>query len=115
MSSAELNFSPDLFGPGVWFLLHTSSLRYPVKPTADDKKHFNSFIRSIQYALPCGGCCRGFKAILEMTKFGAKDLKSRDALFAWTVLAHSLVNKKIGKPERNDPKFWKSQYMKLAN
>jgi hypothetical protein len=66
------------------------------------------------YIIPCDGCCKGFKAILEMTKFGAKDLKSRDTLFAWSVLAHSLVNKKKGKAERNDPEMWKKQYLRLA-
>jgi hypothetical protein len=90
------------------------ALRYPVKPSVEDKKHFNSYIRTLQYVVPCDGCCKGFKAILEMTKFGAKDLKNRDALFAWTVLAHSLVNKKTGKSERNDPEMWKKQYLKLA-
>jgi hypothetical protein len=109
------NFPPDLWGPGFWFsAIHLPALRYPIKPTAEDKKHFGDYIRSMVYIIPCDGCCKGFKAILEMTKFGAKDLKSRDALFAWSVKAHSLVNKKTGKPERNDPEMWKKQYMKLA-
>ena len=85
-----------------------------MNPTPTDKKNYNNFIKSMQFVLPCEGCCKGFKAILEMTKFGAKDLKTRDTLFAWTVLAHSLVNQKTGKAARNDPEFWKGQYMKLA-
>lgn len=85
-----------------------------MNPTVDDKKNYGSFIKSIQYILPCDGCCRGFKTILEATKFGAKDLKSRDTLFAWTVLAHAMVNQKTGKPARNEPEYWKRQYLKLA-
>lgn len=108
------NFDPTLWGPGFWFSLHLAALRFPVNPTAEDKKHFGDFVRTIQYILPCAGCCKGFKAILEMTKFGAKDLKTRDTLFAWTVLAHSLVNRKTGKPEKNDPIMWKTKYMALA-
>ena len=113
-ANAALNFDPKLWGPGFWFALHLSALRFPVNPTTADKKNYSDFIKSMQYVLPCEGCCKGFKAILEMTKFGVKDLKTRDALFAWTVLAHSLVNSKTGKPARNEPDFWKKQYMKLA-
>jgi hypothetical protein len=109
-----LNFDPQLWGPSVWFLIHTSSLRYPMNPTADDKKHFGDFIRSLQYVLPCVGCCAGFKKVLEVTKFGAKDLKNRDTLFAWTVKAHAMVNVKTGKPARDDVEFWRKQYLALA-
>jgi len=85
-----------------------------MNPTADDKTHFADFYKNLQYTLPCDGCCKGFKKVLEITKFGAKDLKNRDALFAWTVKAHALVNAKLGKTPRDDPEFWKKQYLALA-
>jgi len=115
MNANVPGFDPTVWGPGTWFFLHTAALRYPVKPTADDKKRFCAFIKNLQYVLPCTGCCKGFAAILQATNFGAKDLKDRKSLFAWTVLAHSLVNKKLGKSERNDPAYWYSKYMALAN
>lgn len=113
-SKEKTNFPPKIWGPGVWFLLHLSALRFPSNPTIEDKKNYSNFIKSLQYVLPCEGCCKGFKTILEMTKFGAKDLKNQDTLFAWTVKAHSIVNVKTGKQPRDDPDFWKKQYMKLA-
>lgn len=114
MTMKKSNFDPKMWGSGTWFLLHLAAVRYPANPTAEDKKNFSTFIKSLQFVLPCDGCCKGFKTILEMTKFGPKDLKNRDTLFAWTVLAHSLVNQKTGKPARNEPDYWFKQYSKLA-
>jgi hypothetical protein len=70
--------------------------------------------RSLRFVLPCDGCCKGFEKILEITKFGAKDLTNRNTLFAWTVKAHALVNAKTGKAPRDDPEFWMKQYLALA-
>jgi len=109
------NFNPEIWGPSVWLMIHLAALRYPNNPTAADKKHFLAFYNSIPFILPCNGCCVGFSKILEITKFGAKDLKNTDALFAWTVKAHSLVNIKTGKAPRDDPGFWKGQYLALVN
>jgi len=114
MNRTSPNFNPELWGSSTWFLIHLSALRYPMNPTLEDKKHFGAFFKNLRYILPCTGCCKGFERILEVTKFGAKDLKNRDTLFEWTVTAHSMVNEKTGKAPRNDPVFWKKQYMALA-
>ena len=112
--SHETNFPPDLWGPGMWFTLHAAALRYPARPSVADKNHMYGFITNLQYVLPCTGCCVGMGKILEMTTFGAKDLASSDALFAWTVKAHSIVNEKTGKPARNDWQKWKKSYLALS-
>ena len=109
-----INFSPDLWGPSFWFCIHILALRYPMNPTAADKKNYGTFFKSLRFVLPCDGCCKGFERILELTKFGSKDLANRDTLFAWTVKAHSLVNAKTGKPPRDEPAFWKEKYLALA-
>ena len=109
-----MNFDPNLWGSSMWLVLHTAALKYPNKPSAADKNNMHKFVTSLQYVLPCEGCCRGFQTILDRTKFGAKDLKNSDALFAWTVLAHAMVNEKLGKPGRRDWKLWKARYLSLA-
>jgi hypothetical protein len=108
------NFDPKLWGGHFWLVTHLSSLRYPENPTESDKRHFFAFYKNLQYILPCDGCCKGFQIILEQTKFGDKDLKNRDRLFAWTVKAHDMVNAKTGKPTGTHWKVWKQRYMKLA-
>jgi hypothetical protein len=115
MTTADkLNFDPKLWGPSLWFSIHLISLRYPMKPTAADKKNYGDYFRTLRFVLPCDGCCKGFEKILEITKFGAKDLANRNTLFAWTVKAHALVNAKTGKAPRDDPEFWMKQYLALA-
>lgn len=113
-TNSVLNFDPKLWGPSAWFFLHLAALRYPMKPTAADKKNYGDFFKSMRFVLPCDGCCKGFEQILIITKFGSKDLADRDKLFAWTVKAHALVNAKTGKPPRDEPEFWKKKYMELA-
>jgi hypothetical protein len=108
-------FDPSMWGPGMWFVLHLSAVRYPERPTAADKKNYAAFVRSLQYVLPCDGCCKGFQKILEITNFGAAHLANRNALFKWTVDAHNLVNAKVGKRVRDDWQGWMKKYLELAN
>ena len=110
----HINFPPELWGSSFWFCIHILALRYPTNPTAADKKNYARFFKSLQFVLPCDGCCKGFERVLELSKFGPKDLANRDTLFAWTVKAHALVNAKTGKPPRDDPAFWKAKYLALA-
>jgi hypothetical protein len=108
------NFDPMMFGAALWLCLHCAALRYPDKPTAMDKKHFCDFYKSVQYIIPCDGCQIGYQKMLNITKFGAKDLKSRETLFAWTVKIHNMVNQRIGKPIKGDADYWMPKYMALA-
>lgn len=114
MSMTKPNFDPGMWGPASWLMIHLAALRYPDDPTPEDKKRFYTFFRNLQYILPCDGCCKGFHAILESTRFGAKDLRDRDALFAWTVAAHDMVNAKTGKATGVPWKLWKQRYLQLA-
>lgn len=107
-------FDPSMWGPGVWFMIHLAALRYPEKPTLTDKKHYTAFITSLQYVLPCDGCCAGFKQILKDTKFGPATLANRNALFKWSVDAHNMVNAKTGKRVRDDWRAWMKKYMELS-
>lgn len=107
-------FDPAIWGPHMWFMIHLAALRFPENPTLDDKKHFYTFFKSLQYVLPCDGCCRGFSDILDATGFGPAHLKNRDALFAWTVAAHDAVNAKTRKPTGTSWKVWKKRYLELA-
>jgi hypothetical protein len=96
-------------------MLHLAALRYPERPTSEDKKRYSAFITNLQYVLPCDGCCKGFQQILKDTNFGATTLANRNTLFKWTVDAHNMVNAKTGKRVRDDWKAWMKKYMELAN
>ena len=109
-----LVFPPATWGPSAWLLIHLAALRFPDRPTAEDRRRFSAFLKSLQHVLPCDGCCKGFQKILEITNFGPATLRSRDTLFEWTVIAHNMVNQKTGKPVRDDWRAWKAKYSALA-
>jgi hypothetical protein len=110
----KVNFDPKVWGPGLWCSLHMMALSYPESPTNEDMKAMYRYVTSLPDVLPCDGCKKGMKIIIERTNFGKAQLANRDTLFAWTVLAHSMVNEHIGKPRLNNWVKWKKRYMKYA-
>lgn len=69
-------FSTSIWGSCLWHVLHIISFNYPVKPTALDKKHYQLFLRSLRYVLPCKVCRENFKK----QKLSLKYFKSRHTL-----------------------------------
>ena len=55
----------SVWGPGLWFFLHTISFNYPNKPTAEQKKHYKNFILQLKYILPCRYCRENLKKNLK--------------------------------------------------
>ena len=51
----------SVWGPAMWHYLHTMSFNYPVRPTCDEKRHYQAFILNLQYVLPCGKCRKNLK------------------------------------------------------
>ena len=51
----------SVWGPPLWHYLHVMSFNYPVKPTADDKKHYRDFICNLRNVLPCRYCRQNLK------------------------------------------------------
>jgi FAD-linked sulfhydryl oxidase len=105
-------FSPQLWGPSVWFTMHLVAATYPDDPTKEDKANYATFFKSLQHVLPCYGCRKGYAAIIasEPTKLTSRVFASRQALFKWTVDVHNRVNAKLKKPVHTDWKAWYKQY-----
>lgn len=116
-ASVSAGFPPQTWGPGVWFLLHTSALSYPQKPTDADKRHYLAFLTSLQHVLPCEGCRKGYAAIVSSGPFKLTRavVADRWSLFKWTVAVHNVVNAKVGKPVNCDWVFWYQKYSKAAS
>ena len=84
----------NIWGPHFWFMLHTISFNYPLYPTNKDKRHYKTFIDSLQYVLPCGKCRKNFRRNLrEMPPI----LTSRKAFVYWLIDFHNEVNSMTGK------------------
>jgi len=87
----------SVWGPGLWFFLHTVSFNYPQHPTAADKKHYKDFILQLQHILPCSYCRENLKKNCKKLPLQAKDLKDRESFSRWLYNLHELVNKMLGK------------------
>jgi len=87
----------SVWGPPLWHYLHVMSFNYPVKPTADDKKHYRNFICNMRYVLPCRYCRENLKKNLKVLPLTNADLKNRDKFSRWMYKLHELVNSMLGK------------------
>lgn len=105
-------FSPELWGPSMWFMVHLVAATYPVAPTATDKAQAMAFYKSLQWLLPCMGCRLGYRAIVgsDPTKLTSRVFASRQSLFKWTVDVHNRVNAKLKKPQNSDWQAWYREY-----
>lgn len=86
-----------VWGPSIWHFLHTMSFNYPVKPTADDKKHYSDFIKSLRHILPCRHCRENL--VKNFKVFPLKDchMKDRASFSRYVYGLHETVNKMLGK------------------
>tara|TARA_A100001015_G_C15007366_1_gene721359 strand:- start:1195 stop:1770 length:576 start_codon:yes stop_codon:yes gene_type:complete len=86
-----------VWGPSLWLSIHTMSFNYPVKPTAQDKKHYMNFIYSLEHVLPCRYCRENYKKNLVDTKFGLDKMKNRATFSKYVYNLHNHINKMLGK------------------
>jgi len=83
-------------GRASWKLMHTMTLRYPEKPTNDEREALNSYFYLTSRLYPCGECATEFQALLK--KFPPQTT-SRRAASLWLCVVHNEVNKRLKKPE----------------
>jgi FAD-linked sulfhydryl oxidase len=88
--------SPEVFGPPLWFSLHTIAARYPERPDAATANACVQVFEALPRLLPCEDCGRHFGAFLQ-----ASDLRQacggREALAQLLCHAHNDVNARLGK------------------
>ncbi|KAI0067614.1 hypothetical protein BV25DRAFT_1818998 [Artomyces pyxidatus] len=83
-------------GRATWKLLHTMTLRYPEKPTPDEREAFSSYIHLTSRLYPCGECAAEFQALLQ--RFPPQTSSRRSASL-WLCHVHNQVNERLKKPE----------------
>ena len=89
--------NPEIWGPKLWFFIHTLAINYPDNPTQKDKNHYSKFFENLKYIIPCEKCRINY--IDSVNKNPVKNhLKDSTTLFRWTVDLHNKVNSEIGKP-----------------
>lgn len=106
-------FSPDIWGPGMWRMMHMTAASMPEHPTPEQSRHYFTFFSSLANVLPCPGCRAHYAemigpgGILPLT---TRVVSGRMALFKWTVAIHDAVNVSVGKPSGTDWRTWYQHY-----
>lgn len=100
-SNVEYNSNDGMlttvWGPGIWHYLHTMSFNYPVKPTAEDKRHYRDFVLSLKYVLPCGKCRKNLTKNFKRLPLTMDSMKSRATFSKYIYDLHETVNRMLDK------------------
>ncbi|KAF8601869.1 hypothetical protein BDV93DRAFT_224581 [Ceratobasidium sp. AG-I] len=83
-------------GRATWKLMHTMTLRFPDKPTDDEREALKSFFHLTSRLYPCGECAKEFQALLKQYP---PQTSSRMVSALWLCHVHNLVNARLKKPE----------------
>ena len=89
---------PQLWGPHLWYFLHTISFEYPVNPTWTQKKETNDFLVALQYILPCEHCRFHYKNYLLDYP---PSLENQTKFIMWMIGLHNNINVRLGKPQKS--------------
>ena len=50
----------NIWGPSMWFSLHTITFSYPLKPTENDKSNYKIFFENFKNVIPCSVCKKNY-------------------------------------------------------
>ena len=84
----------NVWGPHLWFFLHTLTFNYPFQPTDEKKQSTKAFFYDLQHMLPCSYCRGNYKRNLKETPI---QLDSRKEMVYWLIDLHNEVNGQTGK------------------
>ena len=98
--SSDNGMMTAIWGPPLWFTLHTISFNYPVNPTEEDKRRYYKYFKYLGKVLPCRYCRENFSKNLEGTNFNYKVFDNRDTLSRWVYNLHEHVNSMLGKESK---------------
>ena len=87
---------PTVWGPKLWFFIHTIALNFPENPSFDDIKSYETFFENLKYIIPCDKCKLHYSQRLRENPI-SKYLTDNNSLFIYTIDLHNEVNKSLGK------------------
>ncbi|PWN21943.1 hypothetical protein BCV69DRAFT_298142 [Microstroma glucosiphilum] len=83
-------------GRHTWHFLHLLTLRFPDKPTPEQRTTLSTFFHTFSLLYPCGECANHFQQLLKEMPV---QTSSRMNAALWLCAAHNRVNERLGKPE----------------
>ena len=82
---------PNIWGPKMWFSLHSITFTYPFRPDSEQKERFKNFFKSLEYILPCKICRVHYSKNIRKHPI-ENNLKDRKSLVYWLIDIHNMVN-----------------------
>ena len=75
---------PTVWGPKLWFVIHTFALNYPDNPRYEDKRVMEEFFNNLKYSIPCNKCKVHYRQRLERDPI-INYLDNKQSLFKYTI------------------------------
>jgi FAD-linked sulfhydryl oxidase len=88
---------PAIWGPKLWFMMHTMSFNYPVSPTYNDKVNMKTFFEILKFVIPCDACRDHYTTHLSNMPVD-NYLNTKENLIMWVLKLHNSVNEMLNKP-----------------
>lgn len=105
----QTQLDPTVWGPHMWFFLHTIAMTYPLRPNAVTKKKYYDFIQNIPFFIPIEHMAGEFTKLLD--EFPVQPyLDKRETLIKWVWFIHNKINKKLEKPQITLKEFYVKYY-----
>lgn len=105
--------NPKIWGPHLWFFLHSITFNYPLKPSKEDKKNYLNFFENLYKVLPCEKCSKHYQQNIKEIPLTDEILNDRNKLIDWLINFHNNVNKYAKKPlltKQQVIDYYQSQY-----
>jgi hypothetical protein len=104
-----VQLDPKVWGPHMWFFLHTISMTYPVRPNAVTKKIYYEFIQNLPLFIPIEHMSTNFTKLLDQYPVQPY-LDNRETFIKWVWFIHNKINKKLEKPQITLNEFYVKYY-----
>ena len=99
----------SVWGPPMWFFLHTSAMNYPIYPNAITKKKFYDFFQNLHLFITNESMGYDFSKLINEYPISPY-LDNRESLTRWVWFIHNKINKKIEKPIISLKDFYEKYY-----
>ena len=100
-----MQYDSVIWGPHMWFFLHTISLCYPLRPNAVTKKKYYDFVQNIPLFIPVERMSSHFSKLLDeypVTPY----LDNRESFVRWVWFIHNKINEMLEKPQLSFNDFY---------
>ena len=104
-----MGLDSKVWGPHMWFFLHTSAMTYPLHPNAVTKKKYYDFFQNLHLFIPIEPMASHFSKLLDeypITPY----LDNRESLIRWVWFIHNKINQLLEKPQISLDDFYVKYY-----